>query len=276
LPTNIIAERTVRILQQAGIADDRKSRERRTLSIGHRPLRHRAGYLFAGAAAVLILMFGYTRLTAHAPTHAAVTTYTTANGQRANITLSDGSTVVLNVASRLEVPADFGASHRTVRLNGEALFTVARRTKSPFTVVTGQTTTRVLGTSFVVRRYTTDTATTVAVRDGKVAVQSTVVTAQHQATVNQRGGIHLSPASPAQFTFAKGVLTLNGVMLKDAIAELDRWYDADIRVEDPTLLRYSIHGTCTTGSLTDLSSILELTLDARVVRDGRTLTLFPK
>jgi hypothetical protein len=41
-------------------------------------------------------------------------------------------------------------------------------------------------------------------------------------------------------------------------------------------LRHSIHGTYTTGSLTDLSSILELTLNVRVTREGRTLTLFPK
>jgi ferric-dicitrate binding protein FerR (iron transport regulator) len=174
------------------------------------------------------------------------------------------------------VPVNFGASHRTLRLSGEALFTVARQTGSPFTVVAGQTTTHVLGTAFIVRRYATDTTTTVAVHDGKVSVQSTVVTAQQQADVDPHGTIHLRPASSAQFTFAKGVLTLDGVALKDAIAELDRWYDADIRIEDPALLTHLIHGTYTTGSLTDLSSILELTLNVRVAREGRTLTLFPK
>jgi ferric-dicitrate binding protein FerR (iron transport regulator) len=206
----------------------------------------------------------------------ATTVYTTRPGERANITLPDGSAVVLNVASRLEVPTNFGATHRTLRLSGEALFTVTRHTGSPFTVIADKTTTHVLGTMFVVRRYSTDTTTTVAVREGKVAVQSAVVTARQQANVDQQGAVHVSPASQAQFTFANGVLTFDGVLLKDAITELDRWYDADIRIEDPALAMHRLRGTCTTGSLTDLSSILELALNVRVVRDGRTLTLYPK
>ncbi|HXC26062.1 MAG TPA: FecR domain-containing protein, partial [Gemmatimonadaceae bacterium] len=103
---------------------------------------------------------------------AAASIYTTGNAQRANITLPDGSTVALNVASRLEVPADYMTGDHTVHLVGEGLFTVVRHESTPFAVEAGTTTTRVLGTRFVVRHYPSDSATMVAVQDGKVAVRS--------------------------------------------------------------------------------------------------------
>ena len=88
--------------------------------------------------------FGERRLT-------AVQTYTTGDGQRANIMLSDGSIVALNVASQLDVPVDYASGDHTLRLRGEALFTVSHHEGIPLTVIAGPTTARVLGTSFVVR-----------------------------------------------------------------------------------------------------------------------------
>ncbi len=210
--------------------------------------------------------------------HKAVSmaTYTTGNGQRATIALTDGSTVVLGVASRLEVPADYPTGNRTLRLAGEALFTVRHGARTPFTVVTGTVVTRVLGTSFMVRQYPTDTATVVVVRDGKVAVRSAVLTAAQQAEVGRSGAVHVGKADLSQLSFADGVLTLNAVRLSDAIPQLNRWYDADIRLGDPRLAGWRVTGECAAGALSDLVNILELTLNVRVVRDGRVLTLFPR
>jgi ferric-dicitrate binding protein FerR (iron transport regulator) len=210
-----------------------------------------------------------------------VTTYTTRNGQRAEIKLPDGTRVSLNVASRLDVPADFVAGDRTVTLYGEALFSVAHQSGAAFTVLSGQTRTQVLGTTFAVRHYANDTIAFVAVRDGKVSVHSPVmpsviVTAQRQVTMTAAGDIHLQSATPERFAFASGVLPLDGIPLKDAITDLDRWYDADIRIPDTTLATEHIRATLPAGSLTDLADILEFMFAARVVRQGRVLTLYPR
>ena len=45
----------------------------------------------------------------------AVSMYVTDQGERANIVLPDGNTVALNVASRLEVPADYLAGDHALR-----------------------------------------------------------------------------------------------------------------------------------------------------------------
>jgi ferric-dicitrate binding protein FerR (iron transport regulator) len=206
----------------------------------------------------------------------AMSTYATTDGERAMITLPDSSVVVLNVGSRMQVPANYTAGNRTVYLSGEALFTVIHHESSPFSVISGGRTTRVLGTRFVVRHYATDTAVTVAVHDGKVAIQSAVLTAQQQAIVGSSGIPAIYPALPGQFTFATGVLTLGDMSLTNAIPELDRWYNADIRLGDPSLRRLRIEGKFVAGSLADLSAILQLTFDVRIVRNGHTLTLYPR
>jgi transmembrane sensor len=210
-------------------------------------------------------------------THAPVmTTYVTGNGQRASITLADGTTVALDVASRLDVPADYSNGNRALQLHGAALFTVIHHDKHPLIVRSNGTEARVLGTSFVMRHYATDTVITVAVREGKVAVRSVVVAAAQQADVSQAGVIHVRPMDPSQFGFAKGVLTLHGMPFSEAIAELDRWYDADIRLGDPSLATRHVAGEYAAGSLADLADILALTFNVRVTRDGRIITLYSK
>jgi transmembrane sensor len=241
-------------------------------------------WALAAGAAGLAIMIGWWSTARTAPRAAStVTTYATRNGQRAEIRLPDGSTVALNVASRLDVPATFNRTHRTVTLTGEALFTVASHAGAPFMVQSGHTTTRVLGTRFVVRRYASDTATIVAVRDGKVAVQSvqsalgsTTLAADEQAQIGRDGIARVSAATPGQFSFASGVLVLDHVPLAVAVADLNRWYDADIHLADSTYGTMPMSGRFIAGSRTSLANTLALTFNARVTLDGRALTIAPR
>ena len=210
-----------------------------------------------------------------------MSTYTTSNGERANITLPDGSHVILNVASQLDVPADYAMGNHAVHLVGEALITTLHHDATPLTVYAGPVTVRVLGTTFLVRHYATDSGTTVAVRDGKVAVhlgtsQPTVLTSARQMFVSQARSGHVQMADVSQFSFATGLLSLRGVPLPKAIPELNRWYDADIRLADSSLSAQNFTGDCAAGSLADLTEILQATYNVRVVRHGRVVTLFPK
>ena len=252
---------------------------RRIDALGTQPLRRSvwsAASVLILAIVMLAIRWGAQGRLGNQHTAADMLVYTTGNGERASITLPDGGTVALNVASRLEVPVDYMAGHRTLRLVGEGLFTVSHRVSTPLAVSIGQTTIRVLGTSFIVRRYASDTAAIVAVQDGKVAVGSTVVTANRLVEVGRTGVIQGRAADPSLFTFSSGTLTLTEVTLKEAIADLDRWYNADIRLGDPALARRKMGGEYAQGSLAELSDILAGTLNLRVVRVGRVLTLYPR
>lgn len=203
--------------------------------------------------------------------------YSTPKGQRANITLPDGSQVVLNTGSRLEVPADFARGTRTLKLSGEALFTVPHKSTTPFIVIAGHSVTRVLGTRFLVRYFDTDTSAIIAVQDGKVSVESTVLTADQEFETISNGASTVRRAVASRFSFDRGVLSFDGVKLVHAIPDMNRWFDADVRLGDSSIKNRSIEGDYGVGSAGTLAEILEMTFkDLRVVRQGRVLTLYPR
>jgi transmembrane sensor len=156
------------------------------------------------------------------------------------------------------------------------LFTVQHHSESSFTVTSGDATARVLGTSFLVRHYPDDTATTVAVRGGKVGVKSLVLSAWQQSEVTAHAAARVHAVAPSRFDFATGVLTLDAMSLRDAVVELSRWYDLDIRLGDSSLATRRIDGGFVAGASADLIAIFEQTLDVRVVREGRKMTLYPR
>lgn len=230
---------------------------------------------FCAVALVIVAIGALRSWGAYPPPSAdSYSVYTTRPGERATITLPDSSRVVLSVASRLEVPTDYGQRNRTLRLDGEAYFSVAQAKGNPFTVIAGPSTTQVLGTRFTVRHYADDSLATVSVQDGKVSVQSQTLTALQQAIVSANGSTQLRAANTGQFTFAEGILTLEEQTLSSAIGDLNRWYDVDIRLANERLKTMMILGEFDTGSITDLVELLQLTLNVRIERNGRILTLF--
>ncbi len=74
-------------------------------------------------------------------------------GERMQVILADGTSVVLNSMSKLTYPDRFGLSKRQVELEGEAYFSVARDKARPFTVRTDGIDVRVTGTRFDVKAY---------------------------------------------------------------------------------------------------------------------------
>lgn len=74
-------------------------------------------------------------------------------GQRAQITLADGTRIWLNAKSTLTYASNFGRADRNVTLEGEAFFEVAKNKNIPFYVNTEKNKVRVVGTSFNVCAY---------------------------------------------------------------------------------------------------------------------------
>ncbi|KQS28190.1 FecR family protein [Dyadobacter sp. Leaf189] len=86
------------------------------------------------------------------------------------VLLSDNTVVTLSKGSSITYPAEFSGSERRVSLRGEAFFDVSRNEQQPFVVYTGETVTRVLGTSFRIKAFDQDKTELIAVKTGKVSV----------------------------------------------------------------------------------------------------------
>ncbi|MEM7484941.1 MAG: FecR domain-containing protein [Bacteroidota bacterium] len=121
-------------------------------------------------AAILVFILGGTYLYNRVSSTKNQTIVQTTFGEQKSITLGDGSKVWLNAASSLSYSTE---SPRTLFLEGEAFFEVAKDSLRPFTVTTpDDITVKALGTSFNVKSYLESPITATKLLTGKVEVSS--------------------------------------------------------------------------------------------------------
>jgi transmembrane sensor len=157
------------------------------------------------------------------------TGFQTAIGERASVSLPDGSSVDLNTNSRVRV--DYGQRARVILLErGEAFFKVAHDTRRPFWVRAGDSWVRAVGTAFNV--YLRPTGPEVTVSEGTVNVVS--------ATSNEPPPSDTVIVSAASVTAgeqvavqgrAKVIRELNSVQLNRLLA----WRSSSLYFEDQPL-----------------------------------------
>lgn len=162
--------------------------------------------------------------------------YSTAvGGQRLEV-LADGSRLHLNTDTKVRV--EFGDAERRVVLeHGQAFFEVAHDAARPFVVVADGTRVRALGTKFDVRHDSA--AVRVTLVQGRVQVSARdgrdVVLAPGEAVVADRGGVSRPAATNATSvaSWTTGQITLSGVPLRDAVAEVNRYSERKVVLEAP-------------------------------------------
>lgn len=235
------------------------------------------------AAAVIIVMAGavlwHPRRSPEPPRE-----YVTAPGQRLALSFPDGSHVVLGVDSRLRVAPGFGVRERAVELEGEAYFVVRHDPEHPFRVRTRHGVTEDLGTEFDVRAYCDEAYLQVVVAAGRVALRSarvgdsTLTLRPRDRGVMDSSGVgtitnHVSLASYLAWT--RGALVFNDAPLGAVVAQLERWYDLDIRSEDRSLEKERVTISFRTQSADEALASLTKVLGVRFTRTDRVVRLVP-
>jgi len=223
------------------------------------------------------------RVPAVEPVPPAERVYRTARAQRAVVRLSDGSEVTLNADSRLRIPGDFGPAKRELYLEGEGFFDVVHDSAAPFTVHTTRGITRDLGTKFSVRAYPDDTRKpfAVVVAEGAVSIagaterDSLVLRAAESGYVTADGQLRAEHGIDvkALLGWTEGRLEFRNAPLREVVPVLARWYDADVRIGDPTLGDYPITATLTGERFTEAVASIARVLNARVVKRGSAFVL---
>lgn len=92
-------------------------------------------------------------------------------GSKSSLILSDGTRIWLNSGSVIRYDPEFGMGERTVELEGEAYFEVAKNEKIPFVVNTEKLNIKVLGTEFNVRSYPGDNSVATTLIEGSVKIE---------------------------------------------------------------------------------------------------------
>ncbi|MEP1895709.1 MAG: FecR domain-containing protein [Alloalcanivorax venustensis] len=156
-------------------------------------------------------------------------------GEIRTLTLSDGSQVVLNSHSAIDL--DYSDATRTVELvRGELLATVAKAPDRPFRVITRDLTATALGTEYSVRQE--DGFTRVAVQESKVSVTPSnggddlALSAGQQADLN-RNGVIARKATPSQRPdWADGRLAFSNAPLTEVVERLARHRPGLLTLDD--------------------------------------------
>ncbi|MFT4221964.1 FecR family protein [Dysgonomonas sp.] len=187
-------------------------------------------------------------------------------GQKVSLTLSDGTKVWLNSDSRFSYPSGFSAKTRTVKLQGEGYFEVAHDDKLPFVVDGWQICVKVLGTKFNMNSYPDET-TTVVLKEGKVEVYTPDNATRMTLHPNEQ--VRYSTATGMLFSrdadtigmdsWRSGKLTFTENTLKEIMNVLERKYDAQVTITNPSLEKELF--TCHTKAEATLEQVLELLKD---------------
>lgn len=194
----------------------------------------------------------------------------TATGEQRRIALADGTQLVLNTASAVDV--DYTPAQRVLWLRaGEILLTTGQDpapVRRPFLVQTTQGVLRALGTRFMVRDE--GARVRVAVYEGAVEVRparegaNPLVLAAGEQTVFSAGGAAAPvSADPLAASWADGMLAARNWRLADLVAELGRYRHGVLRC-DPAVAGLRVSGAFPLNDIDASLRLLEKTLPVRV------------
>jgi ferric-dicitrate binding protein FerR (iron transport regulator) len=245
-----------------------------------RPLAFRPMAVAASVAVLLLAAVGYWLFPSPAPR----ATYRTGYGQTREITLPEGSRVVLNGNSTLSFPAHWPAGGpREVWLDGEAFFAVTHRPDHRKFVVTtpGKLRVEVLGTEFNV--YQRQQKTKVSLNAGAVQL--------HLGPAGGDDPLLMQPDELVEFdgrserltrkkvdadmisSWKNKKLVFENTSLREVIQLLHDTYGRTATVSDPGLLEERFSGTVPNENLDVLLDGLAGLFDLEITRHGNSVQL---
>lgn len=199
----------------------------------------------------------------------------TAAGQRSTLELTDGSQLVIAPSSKVRVSKTFGQDTRTIEVEGEVFVTAAPNAEVPFIVIADNVITRVLGTSFSVRKYSEDEQVRVVVLDGRVSVGDAIAGAGDVAVAGAGLATTVTsiPDAESIIGWTSGVLSYRNAPVDSVILELNRAYGIQISVNASELLYHRINADFNNQNVDSMLEDLSMAIGAGVSRMGSKAVL---
>ena len=185
-------------------------------------------------------------------------------GEKSYLQLPDGTRLWLNSCTTLEYAENYGHSNRSIYLDGEAYFEVAKNKDLPFVVKANGIDVKAIGTAFNVSAYMEDSQLTTTLFNGKVAVQPTLTKQEVLLEPNQvavydksRNKIEVVPYDKKLFAqWRGGFLSFEMMYLQDITKLLERNYNVVFRYENQGIKKLRFSGSFRNNE--DLSEILNV------------------
>ncbi|WP_081713054.1 MULTISPECIES: FecR family protein [Bacteroides] len=234
----------------------------------------------AGVAAVVLMVWGGFHYIDNLNEQSVnFTEVATSFGEKKQLTLPDGTKLVLNSCSRVRYPHRFTGDTRQVELKGQGYFQVARNEAMPFVVHADKMKIRVLGTRFDIKSYATDELVSVSVESGKVQVDLPEammrLTAREQVVINTLSGEYSKRKEEREIAgWIKGSLRFNSTPIRDVASELERIYNCRITFAPGQEMKGLISGEHDNQSLESVLKSLEYVNGIKYKKEGRNILLY--
>lgn len=188
-------------------------------------------------------------------------------GQRANLTLPDGTKVWLNSHTRIIYDGDYGKNERSIFLSGEAYFEVAKDKEHRFVVKTDDLEVEALGTTFNVKAYDEDTELIATLFEGSIraTTQSECILLSGEQCVHynrQQRKLAIGDSTNVRYArmWRDNALAFNGETLSEIAVLLNRIYDVNIQFVSEEIKDYKFYGVIKNNSLENVIELISLTV----------------
>lgn len=158
----------------------------------------------------------------------------TALGQQIQIQLIDGSKIWLNAGTSLKYDTKMyrQSSTRSVEINGEAYFEIAKNPQRPFIVKTGSQKITVLGTHFNVCAYNNELGERTTLLEGSVSISAgkdiLFLKPGEQVSVDRQTIKKIKVNAESFVAWKDGMFSFNEDNLAEIMKRISRWYDIDV------------------------------------------------
>lgn len=164
-------------------------------------------------------------------------------GQMTNVSLPDGTSIILNSGSTVSYNGYFAEGDRTVELIGEAYFDVVKDVEHPFTVKTQSVDLRVYGTSFNIEAYPEDKHVNTTLIEGSLGVMTKKgnelvrLIPGENASFNKLGSkLFVSKVDTSLYmSWKDGIISFRNERLEDIATKIERWYNVEIIIRNKKL-----------------------------------------
>jgi ferric-dicitrate binding protein FerR (iron transport regulator) len=281
--------------------NDNTLKTERSIIIPENYRRRRRLFLYTGgiaAALLLLLMLRYIRndkpqSISNEASVSAKLIYASLPGERKSFQLPDGSTVLMNGGSSIEVSKDFNATNREISLKGEAYFNVTHNAQKPFIIHTDNINVKVLGTEFDVKAYPEDNTTETILIRGSVEItlhdkpeEKIILKPRHKLIVQNESApikktsdstviipkvipekiktlnvtLNASDSTVMETSWKDNRLNFSDETLGEVAIKLERWYGVKVKVEGDIAQEYKFTGIFENETIDETLKALQLSL----------------
>ncbi len=215
---------------------------------------------------------------------AAYNTLSTANGEQYKVVLPDGSSVILNAASRIRFPVSFvQLNERKIQLEGEAYFSVKHNAKQPFRVVARGQMVEDIGTEFNISAYADDPDIKTTVAEGiarvipekTASLHNSVVLTASQQSILTNGRLQVQSVDlRLALAWKNGKFSFKNTSLDEAMKQVARWYNIKVVYETPGLKMKRLSGSVSRyDKVSGILEAIEYTTEVKFKIEGSTITV---